>query len=320
MGKNLKRLDNHLSRKHKGMTRAMNDRQPLNLQEKTHITCLLPHCGKDVLHLSHHLRNKHSNMSVNEYKTVVGKGQKSSNSVIVTATPREERDETKFKEANAKNERKPERNKKEERIEAEDSEVLASDSDQEGSSAGYKERGDREREEKIAESDTSDTEVNSQFDMDLQDGYTDEMLRYLVHNTTPDGVRFFLAALRSGTTVVQFSRSRLCRDALGERDLPMLQCIYRQYLTSYYRLQKYYPYPENDMIHSCAACDATERGKCSCPILPKSFYVFCRQKCSGDWHCAKCVNFDRGPSHACFDFFHCEICHDRYVTSTKLQP
>lgn len=249
--------------------------------------------------------------------------QKSSNSVIVTATPREERDETKFKEADAKNERKPERNKKEERIEAEDSEVLASDSDQEGSSAGYKERGDRERKEKIAESDTSDTEeVNSQFDMDLQDGYTDEMLRYLVHNTTPDGVRFFLAALRSGTTVVQFSRSRLCRDVLGERDLPMLQCIYRhrQYLTSYYRLQKYYPYPENDMIHSCAACDATERGKCSCPILPKSFYVFCRQKCSGDWHCAKCVNFDRGPSHACFDFFHCEICHDRYVTSTKLQP
>lgn len=247
--------------------------------------------------------------------------QKSSNSVIVTVTPREERDETKFKEADAKNERKPERNKKEERIEAEDSEVLASDSDQEGSSAGYKERGDRERKEKIAESDTSDTEeVNSQFDMDLQDGYTDEMLCYLVHNTTPDGVRFFLAALRSGTTVVQFSWSRLCRDALGERDLPMLQCIYRQYLTSYYRLQKYYPYPENDMIHSCAACDATERGKCSCPILPKSFYVFCRQKCSGDWHCAKCVNFDRGPSHACFDFFHCEICHDRYVTSTKLQP
>ena len=201
--------------------------------------------------------------------------------------------------------------------------MLASDSDQEGSSAGKKERGDREREEKIAESDTSDTEeVNSQFDMELEEGYSDEMLRYLVHNTTLDGVRFFLAALRSGTTVVQFSRSRLCRDVLGERDLPTLQCIYRhrQYLTSHYRLQKYYPYPESDMIHSCAACDATERGKCSCPILPKSFYVFCRQKCSGDWHCAKCGNFDRGPSHAYFDFFHCAICDDRYVTSTKHQP
>ena len=91
--------------------------------------------------------------------------------------------------------------------------------------------------------------------MELEDGYSDEMLRYLVHNTTPDGVRFFLAALRSGTTVVQFSRSRLCRVVLGERNLPTLQSIYRhrQYLTSYYRLQKYYPYPENDMIHSCVA-------------------------------------------------------------------
>ena len=93
MGKNLKRLDNHLSRKHKEITRAMNDRQPLNLQEKTHVTCL---------------RNKHSNMSVNEYNSMVGKVQKSSNSLIITATPREERDETEFKEANAKNERKPE--------------------------------------------------------------------------------------------------------------------------------------------------------------------------------------------------------------------
>ena len=304
------------------MTRAMSDRQPLNLQEKTHITCMLPHCGKDVLHLSHHLKNMHSNMSVNEYNSMVGKVQKFSNNVIVAATPREERDKTKFKEANVKNERKPEINKKKERIKPEDSEVLASDSDREGSSAGNKERGDREREDNILESDTSDTEVNSQFDMELEDGYSDEMLRYLVHNTTPDGVRFFLAALRSGTTLVQCSRSKLCRVVLGERDLPTLQSIYRhrQYLTSYYRLQKYYPYPENDMIHSCVACDATERGKYSCPILPKTFYVFCRQKCSDDWHCAKCVNLDCGPSHACFDFFHCAICHDRYVTSTKHQP
>ena len=277
MGKNVKHLNNHLSRKHKGVTRAMNNCQPLNLQEKMHVTCLLPHCDKDVLHLPHHLRNKHSSMSVNEYNSMVGKVKKSSNSVIVTAMPREERDETKFKEANVKNERKPERSNKEKRIEAEDSEVLISDSDQEGSSAGNKERDYTEREKKIAESDTSDTEeVKSQFDMDLEDGYSDKMLPYLVHNTTPDGVCFFLAALRSRTTVVQFSLPRLCRDVLGERDLPTLQCIYHhcQYLTSYYQLQKYYPYPENDMIHSCAACDATERGKCSHPILPKSFTYF----------------------------------------------
>lgn len=79
IGKSLKRLDNHLSRYHKGVTRAMNDRQPLNLtrSNKPHVTCLLPHCGKDVLHLSHHLRNKHSNMSVNRYNSVVSQLQNS---------------------------------------------------------------------------------------------------------------------------------------------------------------------------------------------------------------------------------------------------
>ena len=78
IGKSLKRLDNHLSRYHKGVTRAMNDRQSLNLSHsnKSYVTCLLPHCGKDVLHLSHHLRNKHSNMKVNEYHSTVDQVQK----------------------------------------------------------------------------------------------------------------------------------------------------------------------------------------------------------------------------------------------------
>lgn len=44
-------------------------------------------------------------------------------------TLREERDEIKFKEADAKNERKLERNKKEERIEVEDLEVFVFDLD-----------------------------------------------------------------------------------------------------------------------------------------------------------------------------------------------
>ena len=78
IGKSLKRLDNHLSRYHEGVTRAMNDRQSLNLSHsnKSYVTCLLPHCGKDVLHLSHHLRNKHSNMKVNEYHSTVDQVQK----------------------------------------------------------------------------------------------------------------------------------------------------------------------------------------------------------------------------------------------------
>ncbi|XP_067030558.1 uncharacterized protein [Acropora muricata] len=258
IGKSLKRLDNHLSRYHKGVTRAMNDRQSLNLSHsnKSYVTCLLPHCGKDVLHLSHHLRNKHSNMKVNEYHSTVDQVRKAYQS--------------------------------------------------EGTKRLEKE-GNKNR---------------THLDSNIENGNSDEILRYLVHNTTPDGVRFFLTAVGSGKTIAQFDRSWLCRVVLGEMQLSTFQCIYRyrKYLTSYYRLERYHPYPEKGMIHSCVACAATERGKCSCPILPKSFYVFCRQKCLIDWNCTKCINFDRGPSHACFDFFHCAICHELYVASTTHSP
>ena len=315
------------------MTRAMNDRQPLNLprSKKSHVTSLLPHCGKDVLHLSHHLRNKHSNISVNDYNSVVGQVQNNYENLKRTGLLQEEGNEKQYKEVNAEEE-KLEKIEKEKTIGAKcstsSSEVLFTVSDPVGitsqSNDDNKEGDDRERDEEINESFASHIEEggDSELDCDIEDGYSDEILRYLVHNTTPDGVRFFLTALRSGKTITQFSRSRLCRVILGEMRLSTLQCIYRhrKYLTSYYRLERYHPYPEKGMIHSCVACAATERGKCSCPVLPKSFYVFCRQKCSSDWNCAKRVNFDRGPSHACFDFFHCTICHERYVASTKHHP
>ena len=315
------------------MTRAMNDRQPLNLprSKKSHVTCLLPHCGKDVLHLSHHLRNKHSNMSVNEYNSVVGQVQKNSENLKKTGLLQEERNEKRYKEVNAEVD-KLEKIDKEKTIGAKcsttASKVLATDSDPVGITSqrkvDNKEWDNRERDEEINDSFASNIKEGSDSELvcDIEDGYSEEILRYLIHNTTPDGVRFFLTALRSGTTITQFSRSRLCRVVLGEMHISTLQCIYhhRKYLTSYYRLKRYHPYPEKGMIHSCVACTATQRGQCSCPVLPKSFYVFCRQKCSSDWNCAKCVNFDRGPSHACFDFFHCTICHERYVASTKHHP
>ena len=304
----------------------MNDRQPLNLpsSNKSYVTCLLPHCGKDVLHLSHHLRNMHANMSINEYNSVVGQVQKTHQKLKRTELLQEEGNKKQYKGLNG-DEEKRERNEKEKTIGAKypPSEVLAADSDPmvitSESNCGNKEGNDRERDEYPNDTEEGD---DSEWDCEIEDGYCDEILRYLVHNTTPDGVHFFLTALRSGTTIGQFSQSRLCRVVLGVIPLSTLKCIYRhrKYLTSYYRLIRYHPYPEKEMIHSCIACATTERGKCSCPVLPKSFYVFCRQKCSSDWNCAKCVNFDRGPSHACFDFFHCEICHERYVASTKHQP
>ena len=67
MGKMLKRLSNHLSRCHQGVTRAMNDRQPhFASQSRSRVTCMLPGCGKEVLHLSKHLKNTHA-MSATDY-------------------------------------------------------------------------------------------------------------------------------------------------------------------------------------------------------------------------------------------------------------
>lgn len=75
-GKFLKRLDNHLSRKHKGVTRGMNDKQPVLQQPgKLRVTCQLPGCGKEVIHLSQHLKNMHS-LSDNAYHLQVNRGQK----------------------------------------------------------------------------------------------------------------------------------------------------------------------------------------------------------------------------------------------------
>ncbi|XP_068757677.1 uncharacterized protein [Montipora capricornis] len=293
IGKSLKRLDNHLSRYHKGVTRAMNDRQSLNVSHsnKSYVTCLLPHCGKDVLHLSHNLRNKHSNMKVNEYYSTVRKTYQSE---------RTERLEKRQSKMVTMKEEKREIAEKEKTIVAKysPSEVLPADSDpvvitSESNLKVYNKKADEgERDEEIDEGYANDIQEEDE------------------------------STVKSGKTVAQFSRSRLCRVVLGEMHLSTLQCIYRyrKYLTSYYRLERYHPYPEKEMIHSCVACAATERGKYSCPILPKSFYVFCRQKCLIDWNCDKCVNFDRGPSHACFDFFHCAICHERYVASTRHSP
>ena len=67
----LKRLDNHLSRCHKGVTRAYNDRlrTPI-LQSRKRVTCLLPGCFKQVLHFTRHLKNLHL-MTVDEYHSKV---------------------------------------------------------------------------------------------------------------------------------------------------------------------------------------------------------------------------------------------------------
>ena len=75
MGKMLKRLDNHLNKFHRGVTRGLNDNQPkrrvLEKSGKSRVTCLLPGCFKEVIHLSCHIRNVHS-ISLSDYCSMLG--------------------------------------------------------------------------------------------------------------------------------------------------------------------------------------------------------------------------------------------------------
>ena len=151
--------------------------------------------------------------------------------------------------------------------------------------------------------------------------YSEEKLRYLVHNTTADGVRFLLVFLKRKGSLEEFYRTNVCKTLLGNMPYSTIRDIflYRKYLISFYRMSRYYPYPDKEMISNCLACDVTQKGQCSCPVLSKSFYVFCRQKCSSDFNCRKCVQFDHRLAH-CFDFFHCQRCDDEYKASTRHQP
>lgn len=68
MGKMLKRLDNHIARSHKGVTRAMNDRQPPRhfASHNKGVICQFPNCHKEVLQLDKHVKNMHV-MKMREY-------------------------------------------------------------------------------------------------------------------------------------------------------------------------------------------------------------------------------------------------------------
>lgn len=78
MGKMLKRIDNHLARSHRGVTRGMNDRQPYPVSHRiknSWVRCQFPKCNKEVLHLSRHVKNIHS-ITIQEYHLKFGTNTK----------------------------------------------------------------------------------------------------------------------------------------------------------------------------------------------------------------------------------------------------
>ena len=348
MGKMLKRLENHLSRCHQGVTRAMNDQQPhFASQSRSRVTCMLPGCGKEVLHLSKHLKNIHA-MSATDYLAKVeeereSQGKRKSPSKYHTnidktnETHKIKNDESVHdKETTGMGfEPVPESDLSKTSTVQDSPDVFRTeDKDPETTGMVF---------EAVPESDSSVLDFTEQERPDVlrtedkdavnfepsklvleelnPDTYSEEKLRYLVHNTSPDGVRFLLVYVKRKGGLADFHRSKLCTDILGNMPFSTVKEIYlyRKYLTSFFRLARFYPYPYKEMINSCLACDVMGKGQCSCPVLPKSFYIFCRQKCSSDLNYKKCIYFDHRTSH-CFDFFHCKRCDEDYKASTRHQP
>ena len=199
MRKMQKRPDNHLARCHKGVTRAMNDNQSILPPSHLRVTCLLPGCGKEILHISHHLKNMHCDMCLTEYHTEEIKERRSKQL-------QEEGKEMKNKEVM--------KHKKLEKVQNESSlvkgheGVLGLDSDITDGENNYcyceQDDSDQVKEKTVQYSEPSDVEINHKQEEGVckqveettvqelhVNGFSGEKLRFLVHNTTPDGVRFF---------------------------------------------------------------------------------------------------------------------------------
>ena len=151
---------------------------------------------------------------------------------------------------------------------------------------------------------------------------SNEKLRYLVHNSSPEGIRFLLAFMKKHYSLPAFFRSQLCRVFFPKTTLLTLKDIYinQQHLTSYYRMLRFYPYPDNAMINNCLACNFTEQGQCTCPVLPEEFYLYCKGTCPTTFHCMKCEGEKHRGSHKCLDFYRCERCNDEYQAFCRQQP
>ena len=343
MGKMLKRHDNHLARSHKGVTRGMNDRKPYPVTHRIKnmwVRCQFPKCNKEVLHLSRHVKNMHS-MAIQEYhlkfgtkkklynglKTKVKKAQmencdiftanavegsgsdvvcdNDNCSIVGTIILAEDSEDETLKEDNSLDKNAGNRG-------------IISDSEDDSTDDAVMVH-DGAKEDNIL-LDLNDSTAN--YSDDVTDHYNGDRLRYLVHNSSPDGLRFLLTFMKKHHSLEAFYRSHLCKVFLKNVSLKTIQEIYcyRQHLLNYYRYSRCYPFPEAITLRTCLACGANQEKPCICPILAKEFYVYCRHSCPPNLMCTRCVSFEKGVSHKCIDFFHCKRYDEEYTASTKFQP
>ena len=347
----LARLDNHLSKFHRGITRAMNDRLPRPLEtSQLLVSCPLPNCGKTVKYLAKHKKNQHSQKELDNFtrqkkleSNIPCPSQESVHMQELSGSLNVEGGQglDNFKQI-------PVNSKKIAEKEVAGTTVRGkmSDEDDDGvpdqcakptcaahstalcitSTASVKR--DRNCDYKRSQQTHSGME---HLNLDENTVYSEDKLRFLIHSMTADGLRFFLAFVArekrspSCTELTQifkkFCNSKLCKALFQDNvTFAMLVDIYksRKVLYSFYRHSQFYPLPENNMIANCLACKMNDNGQCSCPILPISFYLHCRQRRDlSVYPCSKCQKVDGILTHMCLDFYHCKKCNEEYNTSLK---
>lgn len=362
MGKYLKRLDNHLLRSHKGITRATNDRKPYPSPQaqRAWVKCLFPSCGKQVMHLHNHVKNVHS-LEMKDYKLrfATEKPDKPDKSEVAFVNTIDKWDGMKedgyaleenisgnMRDMNIRKENVESiggNARKSEHIDGnaimeddnmdgtaimEDDNVdgNALEEDNEGGNIMEDHRTDDLTEEEDSTDGNAREEESPRHTSMRNEGacfiYSREKLRYLVHNSSPDGLRFLLAFMKRHYSLPAFFKTQLCKVFFKNTTLSVLRdiYIYRQHLTSYFRMSQFYPYPSNAMIKNCLACDLTDRGQCRCPVLPEDFYLYCKGACPHSFRCIRCEGDPNRASHKCLDFYHCKRCDFEYKASAKHQP
>lgn len=160
----------------------------------------------------------------------------------------------------------------------------------------------------------------SQIEIESSEEWSAPTLRFLIHNTCSYSVRSLLSFVEQKGSVAEYHKLESCKEVFGPVSLSFLEEVYKHKIPIMSFYNKKGRYPDGDRVEKCIACNKTG-GKCECPALDTSIYLFCRQPCVKDkFDCDKCKKWIQISTHLCYDFFFCEICDEEFKSSQKHKP
>ena len=316
VGKHFMRLDCHLNRCHKGITRAMNERLAMPSWEKQNSDrngskCMLHSCKKQVKHLERHLCNVHgmtyaTYLEETKYHDPVTPTEQNFSPKKLVRLSKLIESSSNFTHQNDLIVRGTPEWKYKDKTEAKKESVKCSGSESVQSAS-------------VLDVHLVARDLNRSFDSEENESL--EWLRFLVHNTNSYSLRSLLIYLKQhpSRSINDYYHTKLREDVFGTISLSFLKNVYvkRHKLLSYYKRLGYFPNEGGRRVGTCLAC-GKKGGKCDCPKISQSFYVYCRYHCPLKFGCNKCKKTSAKKNfHDCFDFFFCKTC-DEYYRITKM--